>query len=235
MFLETFKILTISSGSMLRRCRLDEPSRQLLDELFKKNESSILTLGHKGNWEWAGSTFSLVCRQPFYIVYHPFSNPYYDRVMQKMRTRFGAQLISMANAFKTLKGLEKETVLTAFVADQSPPPETAQWTEFMHRQTGFFKGPEKISSKLGQSVLYLSIHRVGRGYYTMHVEKLSEVNETLVAGEITERYVRALEKDIASKPETWLWSHRRWKHKQSEVNQTPSITAAKKLQRPINR
>ena len=32
-------------------------------------------------------------------------------------------------------------------------------------------------------------------------------------GEISELHTRKLEKDIIEQPETWLWSHRRWKHK----------------------
>ena len=31
--------------------------------------------------------------------------------------------------------------------------------------------------------------------------------------EITERYIRVLEREICAAPHLWLWSHRRWKHK----------------------
>jgi KDO2-lipid IV(A) lauroyltransferase len=32
-------------------------------------------------------------------------------------------------------------------------------------------------------------------------------------GEITEKHTQILEQDIIKKPEFWLWSHKRWKHK----------------------
>ena len=214
LFLETFKTLTISPKDTLAHCRLDNESQRLLEDLYKKNENSILTLGHKGNWEWAGNAFSLQCRQIFYIVYHPLTNSRFDKVMYKMRHKFGASLITMSNAYRALKQLRKGPVLSAFVADQSPPPETAHWTEFLHQKTAFFKGPEKISSKLGQSVIYASIRRIKRGYYIIHVDMLASSCENYHEGEITERYVKMLEKDIIAEPEIWLWSHRRWKHKQ---------------------
>jgi KDO2-lipid IV(A) lauroyltransferase len=217
LFLETIKMLTISSREIIRRCYLDRQSRQLLDQLYDDGESAILTLGHKGNWEWAGLSFSLLCQQSFYIVYHPLSNSMLDNVMLQMRSRFGARLTTMNNAFKTLKQAGNKPILSAFVADQSPPPETALWTEFLHRETPFFKGPEKISTKLGQNVVYLSIRRVRRGYYEMHVDKLVDSREEYVPGRVTEKYVEALEKDILSDPATWLWSHRRWKHKKPEL------------------
>ena len=31
--------------------------------------------------------------------------------------------------------------------------------------------------------------------------------------EITEKHTHRLEQDINALPETWLWSHKRWKHK----------------------
>jgi KDO2-lipid IV(A) lauroyltransferase len=217
LFLETIKMLTISPKSLIKRCYLDNESRQLLDRLYKDRESAILTLGHKGNWEWAGMAFSLLCQQRFYIVYHPLSNSLLDKIMHQMRSRFGASLTTMNNAFRTLKQAGDEPVLSAFVADQSPPPATALWTQFLHRETPFFRGPEKISSKLGQNVLYLSIRRVRRGYYIMHVDKLADSREEYISGQVTEKYVEALEKDILSDPFTWLWSHRRWKHKKPEL------------------
>jgi KDO2-lipid IV(A) lauroyltransferase len=32
-------------------------------------------------------------------------------------------------------------------------------------------------------------------------------------GEIIEKFMRQLEKKIVAKPQSWLWSHKRWKHK----------------------
>ena len=217
LFVETIKMITISSRELTRRCYLDGQSRQLLDQLYHDRESAIITLGHKGNWEWAGMAFSLICQQHFYIVYHPLSNSILDKIMLQMRSRFGARLTTMNNAYKTLKQAGNEPTLSAFVADQSPPPATALWTEFLHRETPFFKGPEKISSKLGQNVVYLSIRRVRRGSYVMHLDKLADSQDEYVPGQVTEKYVEALEKDILSDPATWLWSHRRWKHKKPEM------------------
>jgi KDO2-lipid IV(A) lauroyltransferase len=42
---------------------------------------------------------------------------------------------------------------------------------------------------------------------------LVEDPRTLSEDEISERHTRRLEQEIIQKPELWLWSHRRWKHK----------------------
>ena len=38
----------------------------------------------------------------------------------------------------------------------------------------------------------------------------------LKQGEITEIHTKRLEQIIQEKPELWVWSHKRWKHKRPE-------------------
>lgn len=41
-------------------------------------------------------------------------------------------------------------------------------------------------------------------------------------GQISELHTRKLEKNILEQPETWLWSHRRWKHKKPITLECPN-------------
>ena len=47
----------------------------------------------------------------------------------------------------------------------------------------------------------------------MNAELLIESPKSVTAEEITALYIRRLEKDIRSRHDIWLWTHRRWKHK----------------------
>jgi KDO2-lipid IV(A) lauroyltransferase len=42
---------------------------------------------------------------------------------------------------------------------------------------------------------------------------LAEHPNELPENALTELHTRRLEQDIIAYPETWLWTHRRWKHK----------------------
>lgn len=212
LFLETLKTVSIGAKKLQRHCNVDNASLQLFDRLYRENKSVIIVMGHKGNWEWAGNVLALQCKQPVYVIYHPLSNLRFDKLLYRMRTRLGTHIIPMQNTFQQLKRMEQDVSISVFIADQSPSPQTAYWTGFLNHDTAFFKGPERISGKLHQAVVYASIQQTKRGHYTVHAEILSDASGPYKQGELTEMYVRELEKDIKSQPQTWLWSHRRWKH-----------------------
>lgn len=213
LFLETFKTLTIGRKAMLKHCAIDEKALAVFNKYAAENKSVIIVMGHFGNWEWAGNTFSLLGKHHLYVIYHPLSNKYFNRLIIKMRTRFGTGLIEMKNTIRDMLSNKKELSATAFIADQTPPPEGAYWTQFMNQDTPIFKGTEKIARKLNYPVVYVSVKRVKRGYYKILAETLVESPAETREGEISELHTRRLEKDVIEQPEIWLWSHRRWKHK----------------------
>ena len=219
LFLETFKTLTINKETMLKHCYFNPEAKALFDKLAAENKSIVLVLGHLGNWEWAGNTVSLQLRQQLYVIYHPISNKYFDWLMHKMRSRFGTKLIAMQNTFREMLENRNELNATAFIADQTPAPESAYWTTFLNQDTPVFKGTELISRKINYPVVYATVKRVRRGYYELFAEVLYETPKATTDGEISEMHTRMLERDIIAQPEVWLWSHRRWKHKRPIQNQ----------------
>lgn len=218
LFLETFKTLTITPSSMLKHCRFDEASLALIKKLYEEKKSIILVLGHRGNWEWGGNAFSIQCRQQLYVIYHPLENKYFNQIVIGMRTRFGTKLIEMKNTFREMVNKRNEATATAFIADQTPPPENAYWTKFLNQDTPVFKGTEIIAKKLNYPIIYIDIKRTKRGYYDMTAELLCENPASTSEGEISELHTKKLESEIRKNPETWLWSHRRWKHKRPMKN-----------------
>jgi KDO2-lipid IV(A) lauroyltransferase len=210
--LETFKTLTISKKQALKHCRFH--NTDLFDRLHKEKRSIIIVLGHFGNWEWAGSSMSLDSDYQFYVIYHPLSDKKFDKLMYDMRSRFGTKLIPMKNTLREMIKNKAEINATAFIADQTPSnPGAAYWTKFMNQDTPVFEGTERIAKMLNSPVVYCSVKRIKRGYYEIYSEMLAETPGTTAPGEITELFTRRLEKEIHEQPETWLWSHRRWKHK----------------------
>jgi Kdo2-lipid IVA lauroyltransferase/acyltransferase len=216
LFLETFKTLTISKQTMLKRCYFNPATTALFHKLAEENRSFILVMGHLGNWEWAGNTFSLECEHQLYVIYHPLRNKHFDGLMYRMRTRFGTRLIAMKDTFREMLAKKDELNATAFIADQTPSPDKAHWMTFLNQDTPVFMGTEIIAKKIGYPVVYTRINRIKRGYYEIFAEILIDNAKETSTGEISELHTRRLEQDIIEQPEVWLWSHRRWKHKRPQ-------------------
>lgn len=218
LFLETFKTLTISRKAMLKRCRFSDQATAVFNRLAEENKSIILVMGHLGNWEWAGNSFSMLCKHQLYVIYHPLRNKYFDGLMYRMRTRFGTKLIAMKDTFREMLAQRNELNATAFIADQTPSPENAHWMQFLNQDTPVFKGAEVIARKIDYAVVYATIKRVKRGYYEINAEVMTDNPKLTSEGELSTAHTQRLEKDIIAQPEVWLWSHRRWKHKRQTTN-----------------
>jgi Kdo2-lipid IVA lauroyltransferase/acyltransferase len=216
LFLETFKTLTISREKMVKHCEFAPETLAIFNQLAEENQSFIIAMGHFGNWEWGGNTFSICCKHQLYVIYHPLTNKYFDGLTYRMRTRFGTRLISMKDTLRDMLNNRNDLTATAFISDQAPLPDRAYWMTFLNQDTPVFLGMEKIAMKIRYPIVYITIRRVKRGYYKVFAERIELPSELQKTGTITEIHTRKLEADIRSQPENWLWTHRRWKHKRPQ-------------------
>ena len=166
-----------------------------------------------GTGELGGARFALEPLHKLYIVYHPLHNKYFDQLMYKMRTRLGNGLYPMMGTLRGMIENRRNITATAFIADQTPSPNGAYWMDFLNQDTPVFTGTGKIANKFNYPVVYASVKRVKRGYYSIHLEELCTTSNEVDPEEIVERFTKKLEQDIKEIPEFWLWTHRRWKHK----------------------
>lgn len=214
LFLEVFKTLTISKSRMIKHCWFEPETKKMLEKLAAENKSFILVLGHLGNWEWAGNTFSMELQHQLYVIYHPIKNKQVNDLVYNMRTRFGTRLIAMRDTYREVLSKKEELFSPAFIADQTPSSaEKAYWTRFLNQDTAVFRGPATIARKTNYPVIYAHIKRRKRGYYELFGEMVAEHPSAMSEEEILDSFTGKLERDIIAQPETWLWSHRRWKLK----------------------
>jgi len=193
-----------------KRCTMVCPD--WLTQLHQEKRSFIIVMGHYGNWEWAGPAFTLNTPYQLYVIYRPLTHPYFDRMMVKMRTRFGTRIIKVNNTLREMVSNRKEISATAFIADQTAAADMAYWTEFLNQDTAVFTGTEKLAKKFNYPVVFINIERPKRGHYVITPELLFLNPQQTAENEITETFTRRLEKQIIAEPSFWLWSHKRWKH-----------------------
>jgi Kdo2-lipid IVA lauroyltransferase/acyltransferase len=218
LIVETSKLAGIAQKEIEKRCIFSDRAATIFSNLHQEQKSFFVVMGHYGNWEWAGIAMSLFSKHRLNVIYKPLSNIYFDQLVYSIRSRFGARPVASANILRVLIEDKNKLTATAFIADQSPNPENAQWLDFLNQETAFFTGIEKMAVKTGYPVVFASVIKNSRGFYTVDAELLTNDPKALLAGELTKMHVQKLEAAILKFPEFWLWSHRRWKHKK-EKNQ----------------
>lgn len=214
-FIETFKLLNISDAEIDRRVTVE--GADLIDESSRRGRSSVLFLGHYGNWEWV----TALCRHfkvegDFVQLYRPLRNRFFDSLMLEIRRRFGSKSIPVKTALRQLISLTRhgETFVAGFIADQRPlgRGEPKHWTEFLGIDTAYLPGGEMLGRHLDTDFYYLDITMPRRGHYHWKVEPLRVCNPQGAQDEfpVTKEYLRLLGETIRRDPALWLWSHNRW-------------------------
>lgn len=211
LILETLKTLTMTEKQTHNRVKFH--NKDWLDKLYIEKKSIMIVMGHYGNWEWAGPGFALSTKFKLVVIYRPLSNIYFEKMMTRMRTKFGTRITPVDKTLRDMVSYRNEITATAFIADQAAGGKNAYWTTFLHQDTAVFNGPEKLSKKFNYPVVYMSVNRIRRGYYEVTPELLFDNPEGTTDNQISEAFINRLEIDIQQGPVPWLWSHKRWKHK----------------------
>ena len=209
-FIETIKLVSASRRFLEKRITANW---EVLDPLFESGRSCQLHLGHTFNWEWCHHVVGSHTKYQVLVVYMPLSSPAMEKLMYKLRVRYGNKFIAASKMSESMDSFKNTRYILGLVADQSPGNlNKAYWTNFFGRPTGFVSGPEKGARAGNLPVLFTHIIKPKRGYYQGFLEIACEDPSSLKEGELTLLYARYMEKVIRSNPEMWLWSHRRWKH-----------------------
>ncbi len=209
---EIIYLAGISRKEIGRRVRYNNP--QVIEKYFSEGRHVAAIMGHYGNWEWLCG-FPVLTGYRCISVYRQLKSNIFERLMLRLRTRFGANLVPMKMAIRKIYEFDKKGIptLNAFMADQAPPREKAYWVGFLNQDTPVYPGVEILARKMDMAVVYFKMNKVRRGYYEFDFIPLFDNARETTGHQITHAHVRMLEKQIKEKPEYWLWSHRRWKVK----------------------
>ncbi|NCI47634.1 lysophospholipid acyltransferase family protein [Sediminibacterium soli] len=207
---ETIKLLSLSEKSFLKRY---ETNNTLAASFYQTGKNIQYHTGHFFNIEYVNIGESRRGPYPFVVVYMPIANKAFDRMIYRMRTRYGAILIPAGSFRTSFHQYVKDRYALALAADQNPGnPMAAYWVNFLGKPAPFTPGPEKGAKRNDTVVLYANFYRRKRGYFNIEVSLLTDEPRKFADGELTKLFVQHLEKSIRERPANYLWSHRRWKY-----------------------
>lgn len=213
MFLEMIKTMTISKKEISERFVLT--NLEVYKNLEIQNKSIAMMMAHYASYEWAISINSYLSYSG-YAIYKKIANPYFDKLVRNIRSRFKANLITTKETIPCIIKNKNNNLLSlyGFASDQSPKlSSTFHWQKFMGIEVPVHTGAEMLSKKFNMNVIFLKVKKVKRGYYEASLEVLSEDTQNVPDYEITDKFLKLVEQQILEAPEYYLWTHKRWKHK----------------------
>lgn len=213
MFLEMIKTITVSKKELNKRFVIINPEE--LIRLEKLHKSVIVMYGHYASYEWSIISQNYTKLQ-CYGIYKKIKNKYFDALVHRIRSRYNTILFNTKEAIPAMARLKAkgEKYLIAFLSDQSPKiHRTNEWLDFMGINVPCSVGAEMLAKKLDYSVAYLKINKVKRGHYEGEFVSLADDAQEFENYKITEKFNNILASQIKAAPEYYLWTHKRWKHR----------------------
>ncbi|QXP74753.1 lysophospholipid acyltransferase family protein [Tenacibaculum sp. HL-MS23] len=210
---ESIKSFTISEKEILKRYKYKNP--ELINELTKQGKSIALVGAHQANWEWAFAMpkfLDINC----YGAYTKIQNPYFEKKIKTSRTKFGFEGVPTIEFNKTISSREAKKIQTLYIllSDQSPKVrKTRYWSHFLNKKVPVHTGAEILAKKYDLTVVNMNTTKIKRGYFETEFELITDNPKSFDNFEITDKFLEITERNINKQPECYLWSHKRFKHK----------------------
>ena len=210
---ESIKSFTIPEKEIKKRYIYKNP--ELINELTKQGKSIALVGAHQANWEWAfGLPFDLTIN--CFGTYTKIQNPYFEKVIKSSRTKFGFEGVPTSLFNKTINSREAEKIQTLYIllSDQSPQVhKTRYWSHFLNQRVPIHTGAEILAKKYDLIVVNMNTTKIKRGYFETEFELITDSPKDFNDFEITDKFIEITERNINKQPECYLWTHKRFKHK----------------------
>ena len=203
------------SAEVIRK-HVEIANLELIRAPLAQGSPVLIVAARQCNWEWFLLALSAELGYPLDAAYKPLINPWAEREMLKLRTRFGSRLVPADALLPDI--LKRRQIVRAIcmIADQEPTKaEHKHWVRFLNRDSAFFMGTEEIARVTRYPVFFAQMRRLARGHYRMEFTSLAAAGEAMAPGELTERYAARVEAQIRASPPDWPWSHKRWRLKRS--------------------
>ena len=218
LIVESIKIFSISKKQVSKRMVIKNP--ELVNQFYDQGRSVILVGGHYNSWELYAVAVDQNTKHKSIAIYKELRNKFWDQKMRDSRQCYGLSMIDTKTIGKVFEDTKDELTATIFATDQSPSnAKRAHWMEFLNQDTAVLFGTERYAKKYNMPVIYGRMDKVKRGHYEVTYQVVTDDPLSHPEGEITELHTRVLEQIIREKPQYWLWSHKRWKRKRSELDE----------------
>jgi KDO2-lipid IV(A) lauroyltransferase len=154
----------------------------------------VFMTGHFGNWELTGAGSSCLAGVPYLVIVKTQSNRFVDRVVNRLRARFGSSVVPMEKSVRETMATLGRGGVVALAGDQSAPRES-DFVPFFGRTVATFRGPAAFALRARVPLMIAFTVRRPDFSYDFYLEEIrtSDLQAATEADilELTRRHVPA--------------------------------------------
>lgn len=192
-----------------------EAINYILGDANREPGQGIIITGHFGNWEIAGTSFTLLTKRPMLSIMREFDNPKIGEFIEKRRKGSYHSIRYKKGAIKALINAVKKGHSVCMVADQHASSSEGSETIFYGHPARSHVSPSSLHLKTGIPIVVGGLKRINNNFrfefvIIEKIEYKASGNKEDDLKKITQLYTSAIEKLVRNAPEQWMWAHRRW-------------------------
>ncbi len=213
MLVESIRSISISEAEIRERYKFTNIEE--VNKIEEANKSIMLMCAHYASWEWIFIIQKYVTTDG-YAIYKKIENKYFDQLIRKIRAKYNTNLITNKETFTSMRAHKRlgKKGIYGFLSDQSPKLKSAYyWKEFMNIKVPVHTGAEKLAKELDLAIVFFKTKKIKRGYYETTFKTVTLNPNEIEDYQITDLFINYLEDMIHEEPAYYLWTHKRWKHR----------------------
>lgn len=188
-----------------------------VEKALKKGRGLIWVTGHLGNWEIMPVYFSKVLNYPVSVIAAPLYDERLTEFIRKWRGRFGIETIIRGglSSYRMIRdAFGKNRILGLLIDQDTRVP--GLFVDFFGMKAWTPRGAVELALKFNAPIVTGFCRRKGIysheiNIHNYNIENGNDYEDTILKN--TQALTTIIEKEIASRPEDWVWMHRRWKRK----------------------
>ncbi len=189
------------------------PSDDPLGRLRAEGRGALLTTGHFGNWELLGAAAN-AHGYPLSVVVRTQSNPWVDRLQNRIRERAGMRVIRADASVREVIRAVRRGEFVAMLPDVNAGDDGV-FVDFLGRPASTPRGLAYFAWKLRCPVVAAYLVRREDGTHEAEfaplIEPVDEPDEAKAVAGLTQRITDLLADAVRRRPDHYYWVHRRWK------------------------
>jgi KDO2-lipid IV(A) lauroyltransferase len=193
----------------------DSEDVKLLDVARERGRGVIFLTSHLGAWEMLCFAHSALY-EPLSFLVRPLDNPRIDRMVERLRTRFGNRPIDKGAAARTALRLLKQGGTLGVLADLNTQEREGVFVPFFGRLACTTAGVATLALRTDATVIPVCApwddrrkKYVFRGGPVIELVRTGDDRRDVEIN--TANFTAAIERHVRMFPDQWLWIHKRWK------------------------